>query len=77
MIATDSLDRLFAEAADQDAQPLWTMMEAVVPPQPQPKAVPHVWRYAAMRPLLERAGNLVTAKDAERRVLQLINPALS
>jgi gentisate 1,2-dioxygenase len=77
MIATDSLDRLFAEVADQDAQPLWTMMEAVVPPHPQPKAVPHVWRYAALRPLLERAGNLVTAKDAERRVLQLINPALA
>jgi gentisate 1,2-dioxygenase len=76
MIATDSLDRLFAEAAAQEAQPLWTMMDAMVPPRPEPKAVPHVWRYAALRPLLERAGNLVSAKDAERRVLQLINPAL-
>ena len=76
MIATDSLDRLFAEAAAQEAQPLWTMMDAVVPPRPEPKAVPHVWRYSALRPLLERAGNLVSAKDAERRVLQLVNPAL-
>jgi gentisate 1,2-dioxygenase len=48
----------------------------VVPPRPEPMAVPHVWRYSALRPLLERAGNLVSAKDAERRVLQLINPAL-
>ncbi len=77
MIATDSLDRLFSDAAAQDAQPLWTMMEAVVPPHPRPKAIPHVWRYAAMRPLLDRAGSLVTAKQAERRVLQLINPALA
>jgi gentisate 1,2-dioxygenase len=77
MIATDSVERLFAEAAAQAAEPLWTQMEAVVPPHPRPKAIPHVWPYAALRPLLERAGQLVTAKDAERRVLQLINPALS
>ena len=76
MIATDSLDRLFAEAAGYDAQPLWTMMEAMVPPRPEPKAVPHVWRYADMRPLLERSGNLVGTQDAERRVFMLVNPAL-
>jgi gentisate 1,2-dioxygenase len=73
---TDSLDRLFSDAAVQDAQPLWTMMDAMVPPRPRPKAAPHVWRYAAMRPLLERAGNLVATDDAERRVLMLVNPAL-
>ena len=77
MIATDSLARLFAEAAAQDAQPLWTMMDAMVPPLPQPKAVPHVWRYEALRPLLERSGNLVGTQDAERRVLMLVNPALA
>jgi gentisate 1,2-dioxygenase len=76
MIATDSLDRLFSEAAAHGAQPLWTMMDAMVPPHPEPKAVPYVWPYAAMRPLLERSGNLVGTKDAERRVLMLINPAL-
>jgi gentisate 1,2-dioxygenase len=76
MIATDSLDRLFAEAAAHDAQPLWTMMESMVPPHPEPKAVPHVWRYADMRPLLERSGNLVGTRDAERRVFMLVNPAL-
>ncbi|HZO93687.1 MAG TPA: cupin domain-containing protein [Candidatus Baltobacteraceae bacterium] len=76
MIAADSLERLYAETEAAAAQPLWTMMEAMVPPRPQPKAVPHVWRWRAMRPLLERAGNLVSARDAERRVLQLVNPAL-
>ena len=62
MIATDSLQRLYDEAATHNAQPLWTMMEAVVPPHPEPKAVPHVWRWEAMRPLLERAGNLVARR---------------
>ena len=76
MIAADSLERLFNEAAVHDAQPLWTMMEAMVPPRPEPKAVPHVWRYAQMRPLLERSGRLVGTDDAERRVFMLVNPAL-
>ena len=76
MIATDSLDRLFAEAAAQNAQPLWTMMDAMVPPLPEPKAVPHVWRYTALRPLLARSGTLVGTQDAERRVFMLVNPAL-
>jgi gentisate 1,2-dioxygenase len=76
MIASDSLDRVFTEAARYDAQPLWTVMEAMVPPQPHPKAVPHVWRYADLRPLLGRAGELVGTADAERRVFMLVNPAL-
>ncbi|HYZ15529.1 MAG TPA: cupin domain-containing protein [Candidatus Acidoferrum sp.] len=76
MIASDSLDRVFAEAAEYDAQPLWTVMEAMVPPHPQPKAIPHVWRYADLRPLLGRAGELVGTADAERRVFMLVNPAL-
>jgi len=76
MLATDSLDSLFSDAAAHDVTPLWTIMDAVVPPFPEPKAVPHVWRYAEIRPLLARAGALVSAKLAERRVLQLINPAL-
>jgi len=76
MIATDSLERLFDEAASHDAQPLWTVMEAMVPPHPEPKAVPHVWRYAQMRPLLERSGKLVGTQDAERRVFMLVNPKL-
>jgi gentisate 1,2-dioxygenase len=76
MIATDSVDRLLHEAGAESAQPLWTVMEGMVPPHPQPKAVPHVWRYAEMRALLERAGRLVSAADAERRVFMLVNPAL-
>lgn len=76
MIGSDSLERVFAEAAERDAQPLWTVMDAMVPPRPAAKAVPHRWRYAELRPLLGRAGELVGTKDAERRVFMLVNPAL-
>src|ERR1017187_9104711 len=75
-IANDTLDRLFAEAHAVHADPLWTVMEAMVPREPVPKAVPAIRRWETMRPLLNRAGDLVGTDLAERRVFMLINPAL-
>ncbi len=77
MIANDSLDHLFADLEQKDAAPLWTVMDTMVTPFPHPKAVPHIWRYAEMRPMLKRAGELVGTEEAERRVFMLTNPALS
>jgi gentisate 1,2-dioxygenase len=51
-------------------------MTKLNPPEPQSKAILHIWRYDATRPYLLRAGKLVTEKLAERRVLMLINPKL-
>lgn len=76
MIVKDSLEQFFGDAEARHAEPLWTVMHAMVPPRPEPKAVPTIWRYAEMRPLLERSGALISAADAERRVLMLVNPAL-
>ncbi|KAK6459479.1 RmlC-like cupin domain-containing protein [Scheffersomyces xylosifermentans] len=60
----------------ENVEPLWTVMSAMVPPKPQPRAVPTIWKYKQVRPLLEEAGRLVPAEESERRVLMLINPAL-
>jgi len=57
-------------------EPLWTVMSAMVPPVPQPKASPTVWEYKELRPLLTNAGRLVPAEESERRVLMLVNPTL-
>lgn len=51
-------------------------MDTMVPPRPNPKAVPTLWKYRELRPLLERAGELVGTDEAERRVFMLINSAL-
>lgn len=56
---------------------LWTVMEAMVPPRPAPKAEVASWKYKELRPLLEEAGRLVNAEEAERRVLMLVNPAMT
>lgn len=56
--------------------PLWTVMGAMVPPRPAPRAAVAAWKYDEARPLLLRAGAVVDAREAERRVLMLVNPAL-
>jgi gentisate 1,2-dioxygenase len=56
--------------------PLWESLADLVPPQPRPAAVPMHWSYEAIRPLLLEAGSVITAKQAERRVLMLENPGI-
>lgn len=62
-------------ASKVHAVPLWPQMVKYNPPKPNPRCVPFLWRYDEVRPYLVRAGELVKEKDAERRVLMLVNPA--
>ncbi|KAM0543490.1 hypothetical protein ACHAPJ_012288 [Fusarium lateritium] len=55
--------------------PLWAQMQRLNPPAPNPQTIPHVWSYDSIRPYLLKAGQLITEKQAERRVLMLGNPA--
>lgn len=63
--------------AQQRATPLWDVLSSLVTPRPAPVAEPASWAYEHMRPLLMRAGELITAREAERRVLILENPKLA
>ena len=56
--------------------PLWEVLASLVIPEPHSPCVPAHWRYDAIRDYLLEAGRLITAKEAERRVLILENPAL-
>ncbi|TKC87918.1 gentisate 1,2-dioxygenase [Trinickia terrae] len=56
--------------------PLWEVLHALVPPAPRPSIVPAHWRYAALRDTLLEAGELISAQEAERRVLILENPGV-
>lgn len=60
----------------EKVEPLWTVMSAMVPSVPKPKASPTVWKYKNLRPLLSDAGRLVPSEESERRVLMLVNPTL-
>ena len=57
--------------------PLWTRLKSLVPLQPPPLLAAHHWRYGDIRPLVLESAGQISAKEAERRVLILENPALA
>ncbi|MCS6890926.1 MAG: cupin domain-containing protein [Rhodovarius sp.] len=61
--------------AARNLVPLWPSMRAFLPHgAPRPQTRPALWRYAEVRPLLLRAGELTPIEKAERRVLVFANP---
>lgn len=73
----DGVESLMSSLETTHVKPLWAQMNRLNPPLPNPQTIPHLWDYEAVRPQLLEAGRLVTEKQAERRVLMLVNPARS
>ena len=73
MMLDSDLQRFSKEIAALDMKPLW---ERVMRLAPGTAARAAIWRWQDTRPLLMRACELITAKQAERRVLMLENPML-
>jgi gentisate 1,2-dioxygenase len=57
-------------------RPLWAVLSEALTPEPRVRSVPYLWRWRDVRPRMLRAGELVSAEEAERRVLMLVNPGL-
>lgn len=72
----DNRRKFYDRLAPQQLAPLWEVLKGLVQPEPASRAVPHAWSFKAVRPLLLESGELLTAEEAERRVLVLENPAL-
>ncbi|CAN5399494.1 gentisate 1,2-dioxygenase [soil metagenome] len=67
----------FRESISADHMaPLWEVLRGLTPREPQPVAVPVVWTADVIRENMKRASEVISAEDAERRVLVLENPAL-
>jgi gentisate 1,2-dioxygenase len=73
---TDARAALYAAMSPHHLTPLWEVLHALVPPQPNTPCEPALWRFDEVRPFLMQAGHLITAEEAVRRVLILENPAL-
>ena len=56
--------------------PLWEVLHNLIPNEPATLCKPALWRYRDARPYLMEAGELITAKEAIRRVLILENPGM-
>jgi gentisate 1,2-dioxygenase len=59
-----------------DMAPLWEKLRRLIGSEPQSQSVPAIWRFNEVRALVMESADLISAKEAERRVLVLENPAL-
>jgi gentisate 1,2-dioxygenase len=66
----------YGRIGERNLAPLWEVLHRLVTATPETASVAHLWRYADLKPDLLEACELITAKEAERRVLVLENPAL-
>lgn len=69
-------EQYYEELKPLNVSPLWSVLKGLVPQEPQPQAQPCIWEWDSVYPQLLRAGSLITAEEAERRVLVLNNPGL-
>jgi len=63
--------------ARQNLSPLWNVMSGLITKEPTSDCQPHLWRYDDVRPALMEAGDIISAKEAVRRVLILENPGMT
>lgn len=66
----------YQRISQDNMTPLWEVLSALVPPSPRTQALPAFWNYRDVRKQVLEAGSLITAEEAERRVLILENPGL-
>lgn len=74
--AKSAREAFYQRIDKKNLTPLWEVLGALVPKQPTTPCLPALWRYADVRPHLMESGELISAREAERRVLVLENPGM-
>ncbi len=67
----------YKKIAKSALTPLWVVFSDIITPEPKSACRPHLWNFEAAKAYLMEAGDLITAKEAERRVLILENPGMT
>jgi gentisate 1,2-dioxygenase len=76
-ITLDELPELYQDLECQHLVPLWEIAPRLLPREPQPQAIPYLWRWADIAPLAHRSAKLVPIeRGGERRVIAFMNPGL-
>jgi gentisate 1,2-dioxygenase len=69
-------EEYYQRIAKHDMAPLWKVMKNVVTKEPVTRCIPVIWHFDDIKRLVMESGGLITAEEAERRVLILENPAM-
>ena len=73
---TPEREAFYKKIDGENLTALWTVMSDLITPEPKSACRPHLWKFDVIRDYMTEAGKLITAKEAERRVLVLENPGL-
>jgi gentisate 1,2-dioxygenase len=73
---TPEREAFYRKIDGESLSALWNVMGDLITPQPKSPCRAHRWGFDAIRSYMMEAGRLITAKEAERRVLILENPGL-
>ena len=74
---TPEREAFYSKIDGENLSALWNVMGDLITPEPKSACRPHLWKFDAIRDYMTEAGKLITAKEAERRVLVLENPGLA
>ena len=75
-LTTPEREAFYRKIDGENLTALWTVMSDLITPEPKSACRPHLWKFDVIRDYMTEAGRLITAKEAERRVLILENPGL-
>ena len=73
---TGARQAYYAKIAKDNMTPLWEVLKGLVTPEPKTAFLPKVWKFDRVKQLMLEAGDVITAEEAERRVLVLENPGV-
>ena len=73
---TPEREAFYKKIDGENLSALWNVMSDLITPEPRSACRPHLWKFDSIRDYMTEAGKLITAKEAERRVLVLENPGL-
>ena len=71
---TPEREAFYKKIDGENLSALWNVMNDLITPEPRSACRPHLWKFDSIRDYMTEAGKLITAKEAERRVLVLENP---
>ncbi|MFT5487655.1 MAG: gentisate 1,2-dioxygenase [Paracoccaceae bacterium] len=73
---TNSRADFYGRMAEQNMTPLWEVLHTLLATEPVTEATPHKWDYDTCRPYILESADIISAEEAERRVMVLENPTL-
>src|ERR1700684_613478 len=73
---TPEREAFYRKIDGENLSALWNVMGDLITPEQMCASSPHLCKFDAIRDYMTEAGRLLTAKEAERRVLVLENPGL-